>query len=192
MFVRRAALFLFVVACLLEGCAVPADRGAGAGDPPVVSLAPADTARPPLSFPKSWVDANSESTIAPPSLALDLDAGVELNERLLFSPGSANVSAPAQLALRSIAALALAKLTTAQILAVDGYVDDVGSAAANLRLSEKRADAIGAELLANEPALAGRISLRGHGEDELLHPSCRGDCPQNRVVIIKLETSKGS
>lgn len=185
---------IFGVACLLGGCAtVPSGRGAG--DPPVVSLAPTATTRPPITYPTAWADADSESTIATPSLApesLDLDSGVTLNQQLLFEPGSANVSARATLALRSIAALALAKLTPAQILAVDGYVDDVGSAAANLQLSVERANAIGAELLAHEPALAGRISFRGHGEDELLDPSCRGDCPQNRVVIIELETSKGS
>jgi outer membrane protein OmpA-like peptidoglycan-associated protein len=146
-----------------------------------------------VTFPERWLTAEEvpfaaredepESTDLP-SEDFDLDEPIELSDTVLFTRGTAIISAAADATLASLAAQAARQLGPSQGLRIDGHVDEVGSAEFNDELAQDRADAVLLRLVRHEPALEGRLAAVGHGETELLHPECRGDCPINRAVVI--------
>jgi len=75
-----------------------------------------------------------------------------------------------------------------RIIAV-GHTDTSGSAAYNMRLSVRRADAVKAELV-RLGVPAGTITTIGRGQEDLLVPTPDNVRePKNRRVEIKLEKS---
>jgi hypothetical protein len=72
---------------------------------------------------------------------------------------------------------------------VTGYTDTVGSDAYNLRLSERRAMSVQAELV-KQGVPAGEIAVVGKGKHDLLVPTKDGvKEPQNRRVTIVFDTA---
>lgn len=80
---------------------------------------------------------------------------------VLFEFGRAEVKPGARDSLRRLAAY-LQREPERRIL-IEGHTDSVGSDAANLLLSQRRAEAVAAELITLGVA-PGRISAQGHGE----------------------------
>ena len=76
-------------------------------------------------------------------------------------------------------------------ITVEGFADPAGSASYNVRLSQRRADAVKSYLLANglTPDL---LSTIGYGETRLVTPRAWGDQPGadlNRRVVFVVETA---
>ena len=83
--------------------------------------------------------------------------------------------------------VAYAKNNSKTVLTVTGHADTSGSAAYNMGLSERRADAVKAELI-RQGVSANEISVRFKGESEPLVQTGDGvKEPQNRRVEIVLE-----
>ena len=81
-------------------------------------------------------------------------------------------------------AAALAKLTdTTLLIQISGYTDDKGSAGGNVALSQRRADSVRKEVVAQGIA-AARISARGFGEDNPIVPN---DSDENRAKNRRIE-----
>jgi len=76
---------------------------------------------------------------------------------------------------------------TVDSVVVEGYTDDRGAASYNQQLSEKRASAVKAELVANGVD-ANKIKVVGYGEaNPIATNSTREGRAQNRRVIIKVD-----
>ncbi len=180
-------------------CFSPPSPPASSGTPTAETAAkPADT--PPTSteqfrigFPMSWADraeVSFQSLDGPPeplpSRPFNLEEGIILDEHLLFSIGSTVISAEAESLLNEISQHAAQIVVPGRRLVVHGYVDEQGSPESNEKLGQARADAVTARLVRLQPVLEGLVQSTGHGEEDLLHPECRGDCPENRVVVISI------
>jgi len=76
---------------------------------------------------------------------------------------------------------------------IEGHTDDSGDAAFNQDLSEKRAEAVKAEIVANmaNPENAGKITTVGYGETRpIADNSTREGRAKNRRVEIKIDEKK--
>jgi outer membrane protein OmpA-like peptidoglycan-associated protein len=123
----------------------------------------------------------SEST-APPTRT----PNVTLRSDLAFGINSATLSPAAQVAVAQVAHQVRRAGLTGKIY-VDGYTDDVGSAAYGLVLSQRRADAVSAYLQSQLPGAPVSIVSVGHGEaDPAVSNATADGRQQNRRVTITL------
>jgi OOP family OmpA-OmpF porin len=115
--------------------------------------------------------------VAPKTETMSLSSDFELGGSTLSAAGKAEVAAM----------VAKFEGKTVDSVVVEGYTDDSGDAAYNQQLSEKRAEAVKAELVANG-ANPDKISTVGHGEDNpIADNSTREGRAKNRRVEIKVE-----
>jgi outer membrane protein OmpA-like peptidoglycan-associated protein len=74
---------------------------------------------------------------------------------------------------------------------IEGHTDDVGTAASNLALSQRRADAVLKYLVINHGVDPARLDARGVGADRPVVPN---DTPENRAknrrIELLVETAK--
>ncbi len=70
-------------------------------------------------------------------------------------------------------------------LVADAWADDRGTESSNLTLSQCRAETVAGLVEREWPELVGRIDAIGHGESNPPDSDCSGDCPANRVVIVR-------
>lgn len=121
--------------------------------------------------------APSAGTTRPPPFSRDFG--------IFFATDSAKLTAESRDVVRQAAAAA--KDNAPAHITVGGHTDTTGLKSHNQALSERRADAVRKELIANGVA-PGDISAEGHGETDLKVPT--GDNvnePQNRRVHILVQ-----
>ena len=105
---------------------------------------------------------------------------------ILFDTGSDKIQPESTPTLKDIGAMLLAhpdlKLT------VEGHTDNVGDAAANLKLSEARAAAVKAALVKDYGVDAARLTSKGFGSTKPLSPNTTAEGRQNnrRVELVKV------
>ena len=105
-------------------------------------------------------------------------------DRLLFDTGAATLQPASEEQLTTIAAIL--KAYPQVKIRIGGYTDNTGDPAANLRLSEDRADNVMAELvrLGIEPA---RMSAKGYGaEDPIADNSTSEGRQKNRRISLRV------
>jgi len=100
-----------------------------------------------------------------------------------FDTGSSNLKAQGKQALE-IAARQAEELPPHTIIEVHGYVDTVGETSSNDRLAAERALEASGHFEKHLQRDDLTIAVYAHGENDLLDPSCIGDCAANRVVVI--------
>lgn len=102
---------------------------------------------------------------------------------ILFAVGKATLQTEAKLALAKLAGILL--IFQDLNLRIEGHTDATGSAAPNLRLSERRAQSV-ADLLTQEGISPGRITLAGYGENRPIadNRTAAGRKKNRRVEII--------
>lgn len=103
-----------------------------------------------------------------------------VNLSLSFNLGSASLTPAAQAQLRSFAqALQRPQLATMRV-AIEGHTDSSGSRAANVALSQRRAQSA-ADYLVAQGVARNRLQVQGFGPDRPL-PGRRASSPDNRRV----------
>jgi outer membrane protein OmpA-like peptidoglycan-associated protein len=104
---------------------------------------------------------------------------------ILFATNSAKLNDESRSVVKEAAAAA--KDNAPAHITVGGHTDTVGSPSFNQKLSDRRAEAVRKELIANGVA-AGDISTDGHGESDLAVPTADNvNEPKNRRVTIQVE-----
>jgi outer membrane protein OmpA-like peptidoglycan-associated protein len=98
-----------------------------------------------------------------------VERGIELLEQVHFDTGKATLRPGSELVLADVVR-ALAATEARGHVEVQGHTDDVGNDASNLALSQARAEAVVAWLVANGVAPA-RLTARGYGETRPLGPN---------------------
>jgi OOP family OmpA-OmpF porin len=125
------------------------------------------------------------AVVAAPVAAAPETTTMSLSSGATFETGGSTLSAEGKAEVAAMVAKFEGK--TVDSVVVEGYTDDSGDAAFNQQLSEERAEAVKAELVANG-ANPDKISTVGHGEDNpIADNSTREGRAKNRRVEIKVE-----
>ena len=105
---------------------------------------------------------------------------------IYFATGSDVIRAESTPTLKEIAAM-LTEHAELQ-LTIEGHTDDAGDAAANQSLSERRAAAVKAYLVASHGIAAERLETVGHGEAKPAAPNAtpEGRQQNRRVELVKM------
>jgi len=180
---RRTGLIVAVLALLIAlgggGAWVVL---AGGGEP---TATPTETTTPtvtPTTASPTPTPTKSPSPTATPTQK----PTIVLTADLAFASDSASLSAAARAEIRALAAKAR-KAGVQGTIRVDGYTDNVGSAAHGLELSQARADAVAAILRDALRGLDVTISAVGHGEaDPVASNKTAAGRAKNRRVSITL------
>jgi outer membrane protein OmpA-like peptidoglycan-associated protein len=107
-------------------------------------------------------------------------------KHIFFSSGKATLLPKSYTALNDVAALM--KDNPALHLDIEGYTDNTGDAATNLKLSQSRADAVRAYLV-KKKVDSGRMTATGFGQDSPVADNKRAaGRAKNRRVELKLRT----
>jgi outer membrane protein OmpA-like peptidoglycan-associated protein len=154
----------------LESCALSAKA---ATPPPVVvkppEPAPVPAPAPPAVVVNQPVVAPVPQPIVQPvgaPVVVKADALIILSEHVFFAFGRADVTPAGDARMREVAAILNMPAARDRKVFINGYTDDVGDSAANLSLSERRAEAVRRSLIANG-IYAMRLTVRGFGETNL-------------------------
>ena len=104
---------------------------------------------------------------------------------ILFATGKADLQPESRAVLKEIAAT-LKQHADLKVL-IEGHTDNVGAAASNLTLSEARAAAVKAALVADFGVDGSRISTKGFGDTKPAAPNTNaaGRAQNRRVEIVK-------
>lgn len=125
------------------------------------------------------------AVVAAPVAAAPETTTMNLSSGATFELGGSTLSAEGKAEVAAMVAKFEGK--TVDAVLIEGYTDNSGDASFNQQLSEKRAEAVKAELVANG-ANPDKISTVGHGEDNpIADNSTREGRAKNRRVEIKVE-----
>jgi len=126
--------------------------------------------------------AESETDVLYDALA---SKGRWVTQGILFATGKAEVQPESRPVLKEIAAT-MKEHSDLKIL-IEGHTDNVGSAAANLALSDARAAAVKTALVGDFGVEADRITTKGLGDTKPSVPntSPAGRAQNRRVEIVK-------
>lgn len=112
--------------------------------------------------------------------------GSVATQGILFDSGSDRIKPESAPTLKEIGAMLAAHPELK--LSVEGHTDDVGNAAANLKLSEARATAVTAALVKDHKIEAARLQAKGMGSTKPAVPNTTAEGRQTnrRVVLVKI------
>lgn len=115
------------------------------------------------------------------------DGGLTLFGTINFDSGKATIKQDSFEVVDTVAQLLLAN-PEIKLIRVDGHTDDVGSAAANLDLSDRRAAAV-VDYLVNKGVARERLKSKGFGESEPVdtNATALGRAKNRRVAFTVLE-----
>lgn len=105
--------------------------------------------------------------------------------RLTFNSGSATLTASAAAEARTVAKALRNPALAAKRFRIEGHTDSVGSRASNLTLSQRRADAVRAYLVA-QGVSRGRLDAKGYGFDRPLAGRSASYAGNRRVEAVAL------
>jgi OOP family OmpA-OmpF porin len=136
-----------------------------------------------LNAPALGVEARLVKYLDDPNATVSDDTWFDF-DRLLFDTGAATLQPASQEQLGNIAAI-LKAYPKAKVV-IGGYTDNTGDAAANVKLSQQRADDVMAELarLGVDPS---RMSAKGYGEEHPVADNATEDGRQkNRRISLHI------
>jgi K(+)-stimulated pyrophosphate-energized sodium pump len=116
-----------------------------------------------LNIPANGVESKLIAYLNDPNSAIAGDKWFDF-DRLLFDTGKATLQPASQEQVNNVGAIL--KAFPKVKIRLGGYTDNTGNAAANVKLSEARANGVMAELV-KLGTDAGRMSAKGYGEE---HP----------------------
>jgi len=154
------------------------------GRPPTPAPMPPQSSPPPPPPPPAPPPPPPVAAAPPPCQApagLKVDANCHIIDQTLivravdFEFNSVQLTAPARDTLNEVARALLAQPELA--VEIQGYTDSIGTAAYNLKLSQRRADAV-KTYLANQGVSAASLTARGYGKE---NPVASNDTVQGRA-----------
>ncbi len=180
------ALFIFFLSLFLALPAAVQAADAGPGrttsrDAFTVSPEPVKKMATGLDQGKYGVVVDSEAI----SRSLQSEKGL-INLKIEFASGSARLTERAQKQALEIAEALKSKALINEKIMITGHTDSLGSADANLALSQQRALAV-KEVLVSSGIEKSRLSARGRGESEPLadNQSAAGRARNRRVTLSR-------
>ena len=114
---------------------------------------------------------------------------VTLPETVFFAFASADLSPPARQKIDAIAEVLNHSRAVQRQIAVVGHADAIGTEEANLALSQRRAEAVSQELIANR-VRRERLRAQGMGESSPIAPNTKpdgSDNPEGRAKNRRVE-----
>ena len=142
-----------------------------------------------LSVPSRGVEARLVTYLNDSSAPLSDTTWFDF-DRLLFDTGKATLQPASEDQLTNIAAIL--KAYPQVKIRIGGYTDNTGDSAANVQLSEERADNVMAELarLGIDPA---RMTAKGYGDaDPIADNSTEEGRQKNRRISLRVTDKQGS
>jgi peptidoglycan-associated lipoprotein len=141
------------------------------------------------------VDPNAGGQTNDPAAGFEnVQAGTEqdfilnVGRRIFFAKGSASLDSVAKATLDK--QIAFLNQYPSWFAKMQGFADDPGSDAALVTLSQQRADAVMAYLVAGGVA-PGRLWSKGYGKDRPVCTRTENECKvQNRRVVVNLQTKR--
>jgi len=131
------------------------------------------------------VEVSLEEGEADLSQATVADGKIDIEDRISFASGTANIERGSMETLDAVAARLKAR-PDIQRLEVAGHTDDVGSEEANMELSEKRADAV-VDYLVDQGVSRNRLKANGYGPEQPMVPNISDrNRRMNRRVEFKI------
>jgi outer membrane protein OmpA-like peptidoglycan-associated protein len=161
-----------------SGPTVDAAQGAGVTAPVIDVVAPA------VDVLVVTSDTAGDSSVAESPGHVELTLGTDV----LFAFGKADLTPAANQRLKQVADRI--RTQAKGVVSVDGHTDSVGSAADNLALSQRRAQAVHAALAALLTGTAVTFEVTGHGEAKPVAPNTKangGDNPSGRAKNRRVE-----
>lgn len=130
-----------------------------------------------------------EFTLSPPKAVMQREELV-ITEAILFDFDQATLRADSSTLLRQVAGQLLAHPEVKRV-EIQGHTDDVGDAAYNLDLSQRRVEAVLSWLVANGIA-AERLEAKGYGETRPIQSNAteKGRATNRRVQFVVVERSE--
>lgn len=119
----------------------------------------------------------------------DLDVRLQLNADVLFDFDQAEILPKAEDVLRKAAAY-LQQHGGKGVIRIEGYTDAKGDDAYNVRLSQKRAEAVRGWLARNGGVPSSRMKSHGQGEKDPIAPNTKpdgSDDPEGRAKNRRVE-----
>jgi outer membrane protein OmpA-like peptidoglycan-associated protein len=136
-----------------------------------------------VNIPKDGVEARILAFLQNPDAKPDTTSWFNLDQ-LVFDTGSATLRPESQRQLDNIAAL-LTSCPSVRVT-IAGYIDNVGAAEPNLRLSRKRAESVVAQLV-NKGVSPDRLTAKSYGEEyPIAANSSEEGRSQNRRVAMRV------
>ena len=157
---RLVTLVLSCTAAILSGCTTPPAAGP-TGDAP--------------TYDQGGSAKAVKVTQTPRGVQITSD------ERVLFDTGKSDVKSDGQVFIDRVASIL--KNKTKANLVIEGHTDNVGTAALNQQLSERRAAAV-RDALAKHGVAAGRMQVQGFG---LSRPVADNGTPEGRQTNRRTE-----
>jgi outer membrane protein OmpA-like peptidoglycan-associated protein len=153
---------------------------------PSLSLSPSPSPSPSAASEPTTQATQGTQPTTQPSDRPSRKPNVTLKSDLAFGFNSATLSAKAKAAIAAVAGQVERAGLTGTIY-VDGYTDDIGSAAYGQVLSQKRADAVATYLRSRLPGADVTVAAVGHGEaDPVASNATAAGRQANRRVTITL------
>ena len=164
----------------IPGCEGGEEKAASASTAATDKAVDASSSLTAAAVPVAAVAAAEAAPVETATFNLSSGATFELGGSTLSSEGKAEIAA----------LIAKFEGKTADSVVIEGHTDDSGDASFNQQLSEKRAEAVKAELVA-QGAKAEKISTVGYGEDKPIADNAISEGrAQNRRVEIKVDGIK--
>ena len=118
--------------------------------------------------------------------------GAQLNfDQIEFGFNSAVIRPTAYRTLDEIARALSSRELSGLKFVIECHTDARGSFAYNIKLSRRRAQEVGAYLIARHGIPADRLSFVGKGPTELIDPD-RPEAPSNRRVVLSVQMTKSA
>ncbi|MCW2245258.1 outer membrane protein OmpA-like peptidoglycan-associated protein [Azospirillum fermentarium] len=153
------------------------------GCPPPAPLPPPEAPKTPAAPPPAMAPAPA----APPPVAVTAPPPPREERRvsfqIQFDLGSARIRPESREILDRVARIMASDAAAGRTFHIVGHTDSTGTAAGNLVLSRKRAEAVRDYFVTAHAIPAARLSAEGKGQTAPLDPARPGD-PQNRRVEI--------
>jgi outer membrane protein OmpA-like peptidoglycan-associated protein len=131
------------------------------------------------------LEVHADRPAAPPSRVVLTASSITIGDKVQFATGSSQIL-PVSFSLLDEVAKVLTDNPQIELLQIEGHTDSTGTAAANRKLSQQRAEAV-ITYLVSKGVVAGRMKAKGFGPDKPIADNATDDGKEkNRRVEFNI------